>query len=303
MRGVRSPPRGCLSLRFRWRRVGEAGCGRWERRRAEGAAWPGGTEAEGGRGGPGFELWRGLRTGPGLQRPPFGECPAPRGSRGRPVLASGSGWGSRESGRAGEPAEPSRPSLPVETRLAMAPTGAGGSAGSVETGLLALSCEETEWGLLLYNWRFGRDQFLLGCFPWSASVSQTTARTKTYCRRLPPAELRSSFLSLEEGFPLAFVKAGLGDETRLCKGKSVFTQQTVPPPSSRPGEVLDKRLLVVLFFCIPCHRKNAHKFTVLHCISEGFGPLGPSCGCHNKNFWFPAFSILALERRRGDLGK
>uniref|UniRef100_A0A8D1M3T2 Cytokine-like nuclear factor N-PAC n=2 Tax=Sus scrofa TaxID=9823 RepID=A0A8D1M3T2_PIG len=35
----------------------------------------------------------------------------------------------------------------------MAPTGAGGSAGSVETGLLALSCEETEWGLLLYNWR------------------------------------------------------------------------------------------------------------------------------------------------------
>lgn len=42
-------------MRSRPRREGKARCRRWERRRAEGAARPRGTEAEGGRGGPGSE--------------------------------------------------------------------------------------------------------------------------------------------------------------------------------------------------------------------------------------------------------
>lgn len=66
----------------------------------------------------------------------------------------------------------------------MEPNSAGGLAKGVETGLMALPGEEMEGRLLLYNRRLGSDQCRFGCLLWSSSVSQTTARTKTDCRRL-----------------------------------------------------------------------------------------------------------------------
>lgn len=42
-------------------------------------------------------------------------------------------------------------------------------------------------GVVLYNQWLGSDQCRLGCLPRSASLSQTTARTKADCRRLPRA--------------------------------------------------------------------------------------------------------------------
>ena len=177
-------------MRSRSWREGETGAGAGNEAGRKGQPGPGGLSPRLAAAGPALssEAARGgLRSGPGRRRPPCGECPVPCGSGGRPVLASGSGWGSRERRRAGEPAGPSRPGKPVETCVAMELTCAGGSAGGVETGLLALPCEEMEGGLFLYNRRVGSDQYLLGCLSWSASVSQTTARTETDCRRLPRA--------------------------------------------------------------------------------------------------------------------
>lgn len=101
----------------------------------------------------------GLRLGPG-QRSPWREPPAPPGS-GRPrvsrVLMGLSG-----TKRAGEPMGSLCRGRSVNTRVAMGPTSAGSSTGSVETGLLALPDEETEGGLLLYNQWLGNDRCRLG---------------------------------------------------------------------------------------------------------------------------------------------
>lgn len=169
-------------MRSRPRREGAMRCRCWERRRAEGAAWPRGTEAEGGRGGPSSEP----RGRPGescaLDRDANGYCEGRLWSRPRtlaPRDLAGVPW------RAREPARPSRPGKPVKTSVAMEPNSAGkGLAESVETGPMALPREEIEGRLLLYNRRLGSYQCLFGCLSWFASVSQTTARTKTDCRRL-----------------------------------------------------------------------------------------------------------------------
>lgn len=168
-------------MRSRPRREGETRCRCWERRRAEGAAWPRGTEAEGGHGGPSSEP----RGRPGESCAPNrdadGYCEERLWSRPRtpaPWDLAAVLW------KAGEPARPSRPGKPVKTSVAMEPNSAGGLAESVETGLMALPREEIEGRLLLYNRRLGSDQCLFGCLSWSASVSQTTARTKIDCRRL-----------------------------------------------------------------------------------------------------------------------
>lgn len=176
-------------MRSRLQKEGETRCRRWERRRAEGAARPRGTEAESGHSGPGSEL----QGGPGEGFAPHLHAGGHReGSLRRRAAPADSGFlgscgGFPERGRTGEPPGPSRLGKPVKTPVAMEPTCAGGLAGGVETGLLALPREEMEGRLLLYNRRLGSNQCLLGCLSWSASVSQTTARTKTDRRRFPRA--------------------------------------------------------------------------------------------------------------------
>lgn len=46
----------------------------------------------------------------------------------------------------------------------------------------------------------------------------------------------------------------------------------------------------------------AHRYTILHSISEEFGPVESNWGSQIKNSCVPAF-VLALEDASGDLGK
>lgn len=147
--------------------------------------------------------------------------------------------------------------------------------GGVESWLPALRFEEMKGTLLHYNRRLGSDR----CLSLSASVSRTTARTETGAASL---ELRSSSLRPGGRASLSVLsKPGWWIKPDFVKGKSCVYRASCPPRPSRHGQALDKWLSVVSEGCTYlAHRSLRFFFFFLHCVSEEFGHLGPSCGSH-----------------------
>lgn len=187
-------------MHSRLRREGETRCRRWERRRAEGAARPRGTEAESGHGGPGSELQG--RPGEGFA-PHLHAGGHREGSLRRRTAPADTGFlgscgGFPESGRTGEPPGPSRLGKPVKTPVAMESTCAGALATGVETGLLALPREEmkgdfsfTTEGLAVTSAFLGASRGVLLCLRLPLEPRLIVAAS---------LERRSSLLDPEEGF-------------------------------------------------------------------------------------------------------